>query len=521
MSLTIMSILLFSIVLLVTDYKNKYHLFFILMMLGMALPMATVIAEIARSSNYILPPDYVLGGLESIIYTRINKVLHIPLSTLLIIRNCGIVTYLIANIFFVISFSNSIHGGEEGGLTKQKVGRYILLSAFPLLYFILYHPRTAYWIYVVGQTLDTDAHRNSWFTLFKVADVLVMILGILYLAYPIIYLISNFLKNRITFFAEQLLGLSVSLALLNGTFFYMFFIGIFRLSAQAVSRYGLWRYMFLDRIPVFYIAYMPFVMLLILATVLFIIIRFKTIDLINSFKARTIRRNLNSLYLNQRDILHSNKNLMFRIKLLSEEALEHYGTDLGRERLETVRDLCDSNMNVISKTLDYIRALTIHTISNDFIRAIENALTEAAIPEDITVIRDYQLPEIYFDFDMYHITQSIANLLNNSVDAIRNRVSQRREIRITVYASNNWVYCSIADTGCGIPGKLLKKIFTPYTSTKSKQHNWGLGLSYVFRIIKAHYGYIRFKSKPGTDTVAEILLPRGRPTRRNRHVIRE
>jgi len=106
------------------------------------------------------------------------------------------------------------------------------------------------------------------------------------------------------------------------------------------------------------------------------------------------------------------------------------------------------------------------------------------------------------------MTQVISNLLTNAIDAINSRETDQSYIDLTVDASSYWIYFSIKDTGCGIPKKLLKKIFSPYFSTKSKQNNWGIGLSYVYRVIKSHFGHIRIKSKPGEFTIVEILLPR-------------
>ena len=514
MSLTIIAVLFFSVILLFVDNKNKYNYFFILMMLGMATAMATIIVDIAKSSNYILPPDYVFRSLETVLYNWINRALKSPLSTRLVMRNIGVSVYLVANVMFVFSFGNSVVGSEKSNSFYRRIGRQFFLLFIPLIYFLFYHPYTAYHIYIAGYNM-TLAKKLSWFAFIKAADVIVTICIALYLAYPIIYLLINHFKNRITFFAEQMLGLAVSLALLNSMFLFMFFLGMFQLSALSVTRTGLWRYAFLDRIPQFYVTALPILMLVIEGIVLYMIIRFKASDIVNGLKSRMMRKSLSSLYQNQRDILHSNKNLMFRIKLLSDEALAGYGTEDGLGKLEAIQSLCSSNMDTISKTLDYIKVLTIHTMDNDFIEAIENALRSAAIPDDIEIIRQYHQPQIPCYFDMFHMEHTILNLLSNAVDAIRSYYGEKPRIRITVHASANWVYCTISDTGCGIPPKMLKRIFDPYVSTKSKQNNWGLGLAYAQRIIKAHYGQIRFRpSKKTRGTVVEILLPRSLPYRK-------
>ena len=508
MSLTIVAMLLFSLALLFVDNKNKYSYFFILMMSGMALAMMSIIVEIAKNSNYLLPPGYIFRNVENMIYYQINRILRIPLSTLLIIRNSGVTIYLSAMILFVSSFNKSIASDDEKRGFRRHIVVRNFLPVYPVFYFIFYHPESAYRIYVHGKQLS-GTQMNNWFSILEIMDIAAIVLAALYLVYPIVYLLLNQLRNGITFFAEQLLGLAVSLALLNCLFFYMFFLGTFRLSAASVIRSGLWRYSFLERIPQFYITMLPFLMLLIECIILYIIIRFRATDFINALKSRMMRKNIGALYQNQRDILHSNKNQMFRLKLLADEALTHYGQDTGKEKLEEIRNLCEGNMETISRTLDYIKVFTIHTVSNDFVQVVENALRIAAVPEEIEVIKDYRQPSISGYFDEYHIEQSLVDLIINAVDAIQSKYGGAAQIRITVNASVNWIYCMITDTGCGIPRKMLKRIFDPYVSTKSKQNNWGMGLAYVQRIVKAHYGQIRFRSNPAkSETVAEILLPR-------------
>ena len=109
---------------------------------------------------------------------------------------------------------------------------------------------------------------------------------------------------------------------------------------------------------------------------------------------------------------------------------------------------------------------------------------------------------------MYHMTQVITNLLTNAVDAINSRDRADSQIQLSIDSSKDWIYFSVRDNGCGISKKMLRKIFHPYFSTKSKQNNWGIGLSYVFRVISSHYGHIRIRSKLGEYTIVEILLPR-------------
>jgi PAS domain S-box-containing protein len=68
-----------------------------------------------------------------------------------------------------------------------------------------------------------------------------------------------------------------------------------------------------------------------------------------------------------------------------------------------------------------------------------------------------------------------------------------------------YVSISIADSGIGIPGEHLSRIFDPFYTTKVRGS--GLGLSTSFTIIKQHKGTIQVNSELGAGTVFHIYLP--------------
>jgi two-component system sensor histidine kinase PilS (NtrC family) len=63
----------------------------------------------------------------------------------------------------------------------------------------------------------------------------------------------------------------------------------------------------------------------------------------------------------------------------------------------------------------------------------------------------------------------------------------------------------VRDTGCGINGADLSRIFDPFFSTKDL--GTGLGLAIAHRIIESHGGSIEVTSVVGQGTVFRLLLP--------------
>jgi two-component system sensor histidine kinase HydH len=73
--------------------------------------------------------------------------------------------------------------------------------------------------------------------------------------------------------------------------------------------------------------------------------------------------------------------------------------------------------------------------------------------------------------------------------------------------ADRMIRIDVSDTGKGIEEKDLARIFDPYFTTKPS--GTGLGLAIVYRIIEAHDGEIRVKSKPGKGTTVSVFLPVG------------
>lgn len=98
----------------------------------------------------------------------------------------------------------------------------------------------------------------------------------------------------------------------------------------------------------------------------------------------------------------------------------------------------------------------------------------------------------------------LENLMRNALDAMDGK--GRIDINVTNHPQQVWI--DLSDTGKGIPGHQIKKIFNPGFTTKKR--GWGLGLSLSKRIIeKYHHGSLFVKqSEVGKGTTFRIILRR-------------
>jgi signal transduction histidine kinase len=66
----------------------------------------------------------------------------------------------------------------------------------------------------------------------------------------------------------------------------------------------------------------------------------------------------------------------------------------------------------------------------------------------------------------------------------------------------------VKDSGVGMNEDVIRKIFTPFYTTKPIGEGTGLGLAISYGIIQKHGGVIKVKSSPGNGTEFMIVLPK-------------
>lgn len=120
---------------------------------------------------------------------------------------------------------------------------------------------------------------------------------------------------------------------------------------------------------------------------------------------------------------------------------------------------------------------------------------------------DWQATQPTIEADKLHIANALYNLLDNA----EKYSPQSPEIQIATRNYRQGILISIADKGIGIREEVQQFIFdTFYRVPTGNVHNikgFGLGLSYVKTIIRAHQGFIQVKSEEKAGSCFELYLP--------------
>lgn len=108
---------------------------------------------------------------------------------------------------------------------------------------------------------------------------------------------------------------------------------------------------------------------------------------------------------------------------------------------------------------------------------------------------------IFLEVDPEQMERVFINLFANAVDAM----DGEGELGVKVEMEKDSVKIQVSDTGKGMPGDVIEKIFEPFYTTKDK--GTGLGLAIVYNTVKRHNGEISVKSEEGRGTSFIIRLP--------------
>jgi PAS domain S-box-containing protein len=117
------------------------------------------------------------------------------------------------------------------------------------------------------------------------------------------------------------------------------------------------------------------------------------------------------------------------------------------------------------------------------------------------------------DADKAQISRVVQNLVINAVQAMPAgglvRILARNErlhgLDRPPLPPGDYVHLAVSDTGVGIKGEHLERIFEPYFTTK--QTGSGLGLATVYSIVRKHKGLIQVESELGRGTTFHVRLP--------------
>lgn len=187
-----------------------------------------------------------------------------------------------------------------------------------------------------------------------------------------------------------------------------------------------------------------------------------------------------------------------------------------------VRDdeLCQEILNDIDEGMQRIRNIVSdlqafaylseadHHSSFDIEEALESAIGYASNAlKEISVVSELPKGVIVMG-SQNHITQVLANLLDNSAKSIKEVNGEHHgEIQVTGAVRDSRLTVMVIDNGVGMSKNTLERVFEPFFTTREVGRGIGLGLSVCHTIIASHGGQLVANGSLGRGAEFRFDLP--------------
>jgi two-component system sporulation sensor kinase B len=182
---------------------------------------------------------------------------------------------------------------------------------------------------------------------------------------------------------------------------------------------------------------------------------------------------------------------------LGEEKRKYY-QQLCLEELDRAQSIITDYLALAKPDPDVVEPLNVM----DEVQYVSNVLQSYANFGNTEIVKTFgNNPSLMVNGDRNKFRQAMINIGKNSIEAMPNGGI----LEIKVEKTDRSIVISFIDTGTGMTNEQIRRLGTPYYSTKEK--GTGLGTMLSFNIIKTMNGKIDIKSEIGKGTSFQILFP--------------
>jgi PAS domain S-box-containing protein len=168
--------------------------------------------------------------------------------------------------------------------------------------------------------------------------------------------------------------------------------------------------------------------------------------------------------------------------------------------LRLIEDSVEYSDRIVRELLEYSAKIKLDLADTTLKSIIGDALQAVRVPGNITVQNLSEEP-VLIRVDRDKMKRVLINLIENAIDAM----PQGGTLRISAKQSDGAAEIALSDSGSGIPGTVVEKLWKPFQTTKAR--GLGLGLAICKRFVDSHGGNVSAESTAGEGTTITIRLP--------------
>jgi signal transduction histidine kinase len=202
-------------------------------------------------------------------------------------------------------------------------------------------------------------------------------------------------------------------------------------------------------------------------------------------------------------VAHELKNPLTGVKALVQLGLRNPAEAASRERLEVVEREVTRMQEILQNYLSFTRPLQRLTPSRvDLGPLVSETLVVLSARADDARVRLYAQGDATLEADPRRLKEALLNLVANAIEA----TPPEGEVVVEVRPAGDAAEIVVRDTGRGMPAETLRRIGTPFFTTRDD--GTGLGVVLARSVIAQHGGALTYESEPGNGTRVRVTLPR-------------
>jgi two-component system NtrC family sensor kinase len=178
-----------------------------------------------------------------------------------------------------------------------------------------------------------------------------------------------------------------------------------------------------------------------------------------------------------------------------------------REDLQMIIREANRCKTIVNDLLNFSRQNQVlaQTIDlNAMLHQLAREQRKQALYQRVAIREDLEPAIPTIQADPLQLHQVLLNLMNNAAEAMPD--GGELTLRTRSGPAPGFVAIEVQDTGAGISEENMKRIFTPFFTTKPIGKGTGLGLAIAYGIVKMHRGQINVQSERGKGTTFTITL---------------
>ena len=498
MTYVLLALLVLSLFYFFTSYINTYSLYFVGIIWSLVIAMYSSFLLISITGNYT-SIGYAFNDLDRDIFLSLikNKIGHFDALRLF---NISTASYSILISFFSVSYFKV----RFSLLKKFTKILHIIFILFPIAYLIFYDPQTIYRLHCFVEQTNSPLYFN----IICYIDLIMHIVTYLLLFAPALYLILQERRYLLTIYKRRQLFAVATFVFLSN----ILFLCVMRISSVRELYWGNTPYFMIQtrsygaKFEKEYLIY-PIIMLIAIIIMTVTSCKFNLVRTGGLLSRIHIKNRFKFLNKNMLGVFHSIKNVIYSYIIDLE--------DITNAKPEEQAELLNS---LIIKMRNYLEHLSVLFRANDsngdfytenfyVSEILDELLSDTVCHDNIKIVKNYQDKAEMVYVDISYIKDAFNNILQNALEAIKEKEIDDGAITVTVFREFDLAVIEFEDNGVGLSRKMIKNIFKPFYTSKTRIENWGIGLTFVNKIIKMHNGNISIKSTVNKGTTFSVILP--------------